>query len=85
MELDINTNLLLYIATAFFAILAEWRRDALYWLFCFLASLYLLINRPDASIIPIPIFVGWLFVVLYQLMGILATGKAENLGGTGEE
>lgn len=77
--------LMLIAAIAFFAVLAEIRRDALYWFICLIFSIYLLVNRPEDSSVPIPVYVSWLFIVLYQAVSLLATGKAVNLSGQGDE
>lgn len=68
-------------AIVFFALIAEWKSDVLYWFMCFIISLYILFNRPDSSIIPIPIFIGWIFVVLYQMASLVMNSRAKNLGG----
>lgn len=68
-------------AIVFFALIAEWRNDALYWFMCFIMSLYILFNRPDNSIIPVSVFVGWIFIVLYQMAALVMNKKAKNLSG----
>lgn len=74
-SLKLSPYLLVMIAVAFLVVVAEYKGDAWYWIFAFLASLYLLILRPATSSIPIPIFVGWLFVCLYQVLRIIAGNR----------
>lgn len=72
---------MLLIAIAFFAIAAEVRGDALYWFIDIILSLYLLINRPDGSIIPRAVFLGWIFVAIYQVFALLMNKRGNNLSG----
>jgi hypothetical protein len=77
-------ELLLLVAIAFFVIMGEAKKDALYWFFATILSIYLLINRSDESIIPLPIYVGWIFITLYQAVSLLMTKRAQNLSSTEE-
>jgi hypothetical protein len=71
----------LLIAIAFFAVAAEMRGDALYWFIDLILSIYLLITRPDSSIIPRSVFLGWIFIVAYQAIALLSIKRAKNLSG----
>jgi hypothetical protein len=82
-EFNMNEFLLLA-AIAFFVIMAESRKDALYWFTATILSIYLLINRSSDSIIPLPIYVGWIFVTLYQAVALVMTKRAQNLSSTEE-
>jgi len=81
MDFVITPYMMLIAAIAFFTVLADIRRDALYWFICLIFSIYLLVNRPEDSVVPIPVFVSWLFIVLYQALSLVMTGKATNLSG----
>ncbi len=75
-------NLLLF-AIAFLVLIAEWKRDALYWFICTAASIILLVIRPTDSSVPIAVFVGWIFITLYQIASLVMNRNehARNLGG----
>lgn len=82
-EFNMNEFLLLA-AIAFFVFMGETRKDALYWFFTMILSIYLLINRSPDSIIPLPIYLGWIFITLYQAVSLLMTKRAQNLSNTEE-
>lgn len=73
---------LLLIAIAFFVIMADTRNNFFYWFIAFILSIYLLIIRPVDSSIPIPVFVAWLFILIYNMFSFIANAKAQNLDGT---
>ncbi len=79
--LNIEPYTLLIFAVAFLAIIAEWKKDGLYWFMSIILSIYLLINRPSDSLIPVAIFVGWIFIGIYQFFSLVATGKEKPLTG----
>lgn len=81
-EFNMDVTLLLF-AIAFFVVMAETRSDALYWFLATILSIYLLINR-DGTVIPVGVYVGWIFVCLYQTVSLLMTKRAQNLSNTEE-
>ncbi len=83
LTIEFTSYHLLIGAIVFFSAIAEWKGDALYWFMSFILSLYILFNRPETSVIPVAIFVGWIFVTLYQLVSLIMNRneKAHNLGG----
>lgn len=82
-EFNMNEFLLLG-AIAFFVIMGETRKDALYWFFTVILSIYLMLNRSPDSIIPLPMYLGWIFITLYQAVSLLMTKRAQNLSNTEE-
>ncbi len=74
-------SFLLLLAIAFFVVMAESKSDALYWFLATILSIYLLINRTDDSVIPIPIYVGWIFITLYQAVSLLMNARAPRVDG----
>ncbi len=82
-EFNMEVTLILF-AIAFFVVMAESRNDALYWFIATILSIYLLINRADDALIPIGVYVGWIFVCLYQSVSLLMTKRAQNLSNTEE-
>lgn len=85
LNLNFATLPLLLVAIAFFAVMGETRKDALYWFIAMILSIYLLIQRNEGSgIIPIGVYVGWIFVTLYQGISLLMTKRAQNLSSTEE-
>jgi hypothetical protein len=76
--------MILLSAIAFFVIMAEARNDALYWFIATILSVYLLINSHN-TLIPVGVYVGWIFITLYQAVSLLMTKRAQNLSNTVEE
>lgn len=79
--LGITPYHLLIIAITFFTVIAEWQGDVLYWFINLILSIYLFINRPEDSVIPMQVFSGWIFIVCYQVISLLMNRKAKNLSG----